>query len=204
MWQNRPKWQIYLYQNRFCNNSIIEQKFKMKIFVVGGFVRDKLLGITAKDKDYVVVGASVEAMLRLGFKAVGKDFPVFLHPQTHEEYALARTERKITLGYQGFTFYTSPDITLEEDLRRRDLTINALAMDEAGQIYDYFNGQQDLANRILRHTSPAFLEDPLRVLRLARFMATLSHFSFAVAPETLQMIALMPTQEFAALSCERI
>jgi len=143
----------------------------MKIYLVGGAVRDKILGIPVSDKDYLVVGSSPKEMVKLGFKPIGKDFPVFLHPKTKEEYALARTERKVGKGYHGFKFYTSPDVTLEEDLRRRDITINAIAEDEDGNIYDPFNGVNDIKNKIIRHVSDAFIEDPLRVLRVARFTA---------------------------------
>lgn len=149
----------------------------MKIYKVGGYVRDTLLGLTPKDIDYVVVGATPEQMLELGFSQVGADFPVFLHPTTNDEYALARVERKTGNGYHGFSVDASPDVTLEDDLRRRDLTINSMAMDDEGNIYDYFGGQEDLKNKILRHTSDAFSEDPLRVIRLARFYARYSEFT---------------------------
>ena len=143
----------------------------MKTYVVGGAVRDELLGLPIKDRDYVVVGSTPEEMVRLGFRPVGKDFPVFLHPQTHEEYALARTERKSGRGYKGFTVHAAPDVTLEDDLRRRDLTINAMAKDEQGEIIDPFGGARDLEKKILRHVSDAFAEDPVRILRVARFAA---------------------------------
>jgi tRNA nucleotidyltransferase (CCA-adding enzyme) len=156
----------------------------MNIYVVGGSVRDRLLGLPVKDHDYVVVGATPEEMLAEGFKPVGKDFPVFLHPKTHEEYALARTERKSGRGYKGFTVYAAPDVTLEDDLARRDLTINAIAEDEEGHLIDPYDGQRDLEARILRHVSDAFVEDPVRVLRLARFAA---RFNFEVAPETMTL-----------------
>lgn len=163
----------------------------MKIYTVGGAVRDQLLGLPVKDRDYVVVGATPEQMLTLGYRPVGKDFPVFLHPCTHEEYALARTERKSGKGYKGFSVYAAPDVTLEDDLARRDLTINAMAEDEDGELIDPYGGQEDLARRLLRHVGPAFVEDPVRILRLARFAA---RFDFAVAPETLalcrEMVAL--------------
>src|SRR5215510_6388894 len=136
----------------------------MKSFVVGGAVRDELLGLPVKDKDYVVVGATPEEMIAKGFKPVGKDFPVFLHPETHEEYALARTERKSGRGYKGFAVYAAPDVTLEDDLRRRDLTINAIAKTEDGSLIDPFSGAQDLKRKILRHVSEAFAEDPVRIL----------------------------------------
>ncbi|MEK7191117.1 MAG: multifunctional CCA tRNA nucleotidyl transferase/2'3'-cyclic phosphodiesterase/2'nucleotidase/phosphatase, partial [Pseudomonadota bacterium] len=143
----------------------------MKIYLVGGAVRDKLLGLPVKDRDYVVVGATPEQMTAQGFKPVGTDFPVFLHPQTKEEYALARTERKSGRGYKGFTVYAAPDVTLEDDLKRRDLTINAMAEDETGKLVDPFHGAADLKAGILRHVSPAFGEDPVRILRVARFAA---------------------------------
>ncbi|HBH16301.1 MAG TPA: multifunctional CCA tRNA nucleotidyl transferase/2'3'-cyclic phosphodiesterase/2'nucleotidase/phosphatase, partial [Leclercia adecarboxylata] len=138
----------------------------MKIYLVGGAVRDALLGLPVKDKDWVVVGATPQAMLDAGYQQVGRDFPVFLHPQSRQEYALARTERKSGVGYTGFICHADPDVTLEDDLQRRDLTINALAQDEQGHIVDVYGGKQDLQNRILRHVSPAFSEDPLRVLRV--------------------------------------
>ena len=161
----------------------------MKIYVVGGAVRDDLLGRPVADRDYVVVGATPEAMLAEGYKPVGRDFPVFLHPSTHEEYALARTERKTGRGYHGFAFHAAPDVTLEDDLARRDLTINAMARDDGGQIIDPYHGQADLEARILRHVGPAFVEDPVRILRLARFAARFSDFS--VAPETQALMRRM-------------
>ena len=151
----------------------------MKIYVVGGAVRDELLGLPVQDRDYVVVGATPEEMARLGYKPVGKDFPVFLHPQTHEEYALARTERKSGRGYKGFTVHASPDVTLEDDLRRRDLTINAMAKAEDGTLIDPYGGKRDLEHHILRHVSEAFAEDPVRILRVARFAARFSNSSSA-------------------------
>jgi tRNA nucleotidyltransferase (CCA-adding enzyme) len=157
----------------------------MRIYAVGGAVRDRLLGRAVEDQDYVVVGATPEQMEQLGYRPVGKDFPVFLHPQTHEEYALARTERKTARGYKGFEVYAAPEVTLEQDLARRDLTINAIARDEHGNLIDPFNGVADLQAGILRHISPAFVEDPVRVLRVARFAA---RFGFAVAPETLELM----------------
>jgi tRNA nucleotidyltransferase (CCA-adding enzyme) len=160
----------------------------VKAYVVGGAVRDELLGLPVQDRDYVVVGATPEEMVRAGFKPVGKDFPVFLHPRTHEEYALARTERKSGRGYKGFTVYASPDVTLEDDLRRRDLTINAMAKDEQGRIVDPFGGQHDLQNGVLRHVSEAFAEDPVRILRVARFAARLG---FSVHPSTLALMKRM-------------
>jgi len=161
----------------------------VKAYVVGGAVRDELLGLPLKDKDYVVVGATPEEMVRRGFKPVGKDFPVFLHPQTKEEYALARTERKSGRGYKGFTVHAAPEVTLEDDLRRRDLTINAMARDlDSGMLVDPFHGRQDLENKILRHVSEAFAEDPVRILRVARFAA---RFGFRVADETMALMRQM-------------
>lgn len=174
----------------------------MKIYQVGGSVRDELLGLPVTDRDYVVVGATPEAMIKLGFQPVGRDFPVFLHPQTHEEYALARTERKQGRGHQGFVFHADPGVTLEADLLRRDLTVNAMARDEAGVVIDPYGGQRDLALRTLRHTSPAFGEDPLRVLRVARFAA---RFGFAVAEETEALMReLVARGELRDLSPERV
>lgn len=160
----------------------------MKIYRVGGSVRDELLGLPVADHDYVVVGSNAEEMARLGFKPVGKDFPVFLHPQTHEEYALARTERKTARGYKGFSFYTDADVTLEQDLARRDLTINAIARDEHGNLIDPYGGARDLQVGVLRHVSPAFAEDPVRILRVARFAA---RFAFEIAPDTLELMRRM-------------
>src|SRR6185295_4625773 len=161
---------------------------EVKVYTVGGAVRDELLGLPVKERDYVVVGATPEEMVRQGFKPVGKDFPVFLHPKTHEEYALARTERKSGRGYKGFTVYASPEVTLEEDLRRRDLTINAVAKAEDGTIVDPFGGRKDLSSRILKHVSEAFAEDPVRILRAARFAA---RFGFSVHPETMALMRRM-------------
>jgi tRNA nucleotidyltransferase (CCA-adding enzyme) len=160
----------------------------VKAYVVGGAVRDELLGRQVKDRDWVVVGATPEEMVAKGFKPVGKDFPVFLHPVTKEEYALARTERKSGRGYKGFTVHASPEVTLEDDLRRRDLTINAIAKDEDGRLIDPFRGEEDLRQGVLRHVSPAFAEDPVRILRVARFAA---RFSFTVAKETLALMRKM-------------
>ncbi len=160
----------------------------MKAFVVGGAVRDELLGLPVADRDWVVVGATPEDMARQGFRPVGKDFPVFLHPQTHEEYALARTERKSGRGYKGFTVYSAPDVTLEQDLARRDLTINAMAKDEAGRLIDPYGGEKDLREGVLRHVSDAFEEDPVRILRVARFVA---RFGFRIAPETEALMRRM-------------
>ncbi|EDP46845.1 multifunctional CCA addition/repair protein [Rickettsiella grylli] len=177
----------------------------MEIYLVGGAVRDQLLGFPIKERDYVVVGASPAEMLKQGFRLIGKDFPVFLHPQTHEEYALARTERKIGPGYKGFSCYAAPDVTLEEDLKRRDLTINALAQTNNGEIIDPFQGQKDIENKLLRHVSPAFSEDPVRILRVARFMARFSSFGFRVAKETMALMKMMVSMgEVHALVPERV
>jgi len=174
----------------------------MKIYAVGGSVRDELLGLPVADRDYVVVGATPEQMVELGYRPVGKDFPVFLHPQTHEEYALARTERKTARGYHGFEFHTEPDVTLEQDLARRDVTINALARDEAGNLVDPFGGVADLKARVLRHVGTAFVEDPVRILRVARFAA---RFGFAIASETLDLMQRMVASgEADALVAERV
>ncbi|WP_417499887.1 multifunctional CCA addition/repair protein [Methylophaga sp.] len=174
----------------------------MKTYLVGGCVRDKLLGKPVKDRDWVVVGASTNYMLENGYKPVGKDFPVFLHPKTQEEYALARTERKSGHGYQGFTVHASPDVTLEDDLARRDLTINAIAESLDGELIDPFNGIRDLEQGILRHVSPAFVEDPVRVLRIARFAA---RFNFTIADETQQLIKQMVASgELEHLVAERV
>ncbi|APU32113.1 multifunctional CCA tRNA nucleotidyl transferase/2'3'-cyclic phosphodiesterase/2'nucleotidase/phosphatase [Ectopseudomonas alcaliphila JAB1] len=176
----------------------------MQIYKVGGAVRDRLLGRPISEVDWVVVGASAEQMLELGYRPVGADFPVFLHPQTGEEYALARTERKSGRGYGGFTFHASPDVTLEQDLIRRDLTVNAMAEDDQGNLIDPNNGQQDLEARILRHVSPAFAEDPLRVLRVARFAARYAPLGFSVAPETLMLMRqLAESGELVHLTAER-
>jgi len=161
----------------------------MRSYIVGGAVRDALLGLPVKDHDWVVVGATPDEMLARGFRPVGKDFPVFLHPETQEEYALARTERKTGHGYTGFAFHASPDVTLEEDLARRDLTINAIARDEAGTLIDPYCGRADIQARLFRHVGPAFVEDPVRILRLARFAARFEGFS--VAPETLALMKSM-------------
>ncbi|MCX8086084.1 MAG: multifunctional CCA addition/repair protein [Rhodocyclaceae bacterium] len=175
----------------------------MRIYCVGGAVRDELLGRPVEDRDWVVVGATPEEMLARGFKPVGKDFPVFLHPETHEEYALARTERKHGRGYHGFTFHASPEVTLEEDLARRDLTINAMAKDEAGRLIDPYGGRRDLEQKRLRHVSPAFAEDPVRILRLARFAAR--YPDFTVAEETLALARQMVAcGEVDALVPERV
>ncbi|MGI1796432.1 multifunctional CCA addition/repair protein [Acinetobacter variabilis] len=177
----------------------------MQVYLVGGAVRDHLLGHPYHEKDYVVVGATPEQLLAEGFQPVGKDFPVFLHPETKDEYALARTERKSGYGYHGFEFYTDINVTLEEDLIRRDLTINAMAMDDSGKIYDPYGGQKDLADRVLRHVSEAFVEDPLRVLRIARFAARYQHQGFSIAEETLVLMKqLAESGELNALTPERV
>jgi tRNA nucleotidyltransferase (CCA-adding enzyme) len=176
----------------------------MRIYKVGGAVRDRLLGRPVREIDWVVVGSTAETMLEKGFRPVGADFPVFLHPQTGEEYALARTERKSGRGYGGFTFHTSPHVTLEQDLIRRDLTINAMAEDERGHVIDPHGGERDLALKVLRHVSPAFVEDPLRVLRVARFMARYAPMGFSVAPDTLELMRQLATSgELSALTPER-
>jgi tRNA nucleotidyltransferase (CCA-adding enzyme) len=177
----------------------------LQIYLVGGAVRDKLLKVENYDRDWVVVGSTPQALLKLGYQAVGKDFPVFLHPKTNEEYALARTERKSGSGYTGFDCYFSPDVTLEDDLIRRDLTINAMAQDAQGTLYDPYGGQKDLDNKILRHVSSAFIEDPLRVLRVARFAAKLHHLGFSVATETMALMsAIVASGELKSLTAERI
>jgi tRNA nucleotidyltransferase (CCA-adding enzyme) len=174
----------------------------VQVYRVGGSVRDELLGRPGADRDFVVVGATPETMLASGFRPVGRDFPVFLHPETHEEYALARTERKHGVGYRGFEFFASPDVTLEEDLSRRDLTINAMARGEGGDLVDPHGGARDLSAGVLRHVSPAFAEDPLRVLRVARFAA---RFGFVVAPETEALMrSLVASGELSTLSPERV
>jgi len=177
----------------------------MKIYLVGGAVRDRLLGLPVRDRDFVVVGATPKQLLDLGYKPVGKDFPVFLHPQTNEEYALARTERKTGRGYHAFAFDTAPDVTLEDDLRRRDLTINAMAQDEAGALIDPFAGAADMRAGILRHVSPAFAEDPVRVLRAARFAARYAGRGFRIADETLALMRrLVADGETGHLQAERV
>ncbi|NJD30934.1 MAG: multifunctional CCA addition/repair protein [Gammaproteobacteria bacterium] len=177
----------------------------MKIFLVGGAVRDRLLGRPFTERDYVVVGATPDELLALGYRPVGKDFPVFLHPRTGEQYALARTERKTGTGYYGFATRFSPDVTLEEDLARRDLTVNAMAEDENGGIIDPYGGRRDLEARLLRHVSPAFVEDPLRVLRVARFAARFAPLGFTVAPETLELMRrIVASGEVAELVPERV
>jgi tRNA nucleotidyltransferase (CCA-adding enzyme) len=175
----------------------------MKTYLVGGAVRDALMGLAGSDRDWVVVGGTPEALVAQGYKPVGKDFPVFLHPETHEEYALARTERKTARGYHGFAVHAAPDVTLEEDLARRDLTINAIAQDEHGQRTDPYGGERDIAAKVLRHVTEAFCEDPVRILRLARFAARFPDFT--VAPETMTLMREMVTEgEVDALVSERV
>lgn len=177
----------------------------MKVYLVGGAVRDQLLGLPVKDRDWIVVGTAPATLLSLGYQQVGKDFPVFLNPKTKEEYALARTERKSSVGYTGFICDFSPTITLEQDLIRRDLTINAMAQSEDGEIIDPYGGKQDLETRILRHISPAFSEDPLRVLRVARFAARYHSLGFKIASETLSLMAeLAQSGELQYLTAERV
>ena len=177
----------------------------MDIYLVGGAVRDTLLGITVKEKDWVVVGATKEDLTELGYKQVGSDFPVFLHPETKEEYALARTERKSGMGHKGFSFDTKPDVALEEDLKRRDLTINAMAESEDGSLIDPFNGQEDLKNKLLKQVSDAFQEDPLRVFRVARFSAKLKHLGFSIDRKTMNtMNKLSLSGELETLPKERV
>lgn len=174
----------------------------MKVYQVGGSVRDRLLGLPVQDRDWVVVGSTPEAMKALGYRQVGRDFPVFLHPETGEEYALARTERKTAPGYHGFSVHADPGVTLEEDLRRRDVTVNAMALDAEGALVDPFGGQEDLRRRQLRHVSPAFVEDPVRILRVARFAARLG---FSVAADTLTLMRTMvESGEVDALVPERV
>jgi tRNA nucleotidyltransferase (CCA-adding enzyme) len=177
----------------------------MQVYLVGGAVRDSLLGLPVKERDWVVVGGSREQMLAAKYREVGRDFPVFLHPQTQEEYALARIERKTAPGYRGFSVEAGPAVTLEEDLSRRDLTINAIAQDAGGQLIDPFGGRADIAARLLRHVSPAFVEDPVRVLRVARFAARFAPLGFRIAPETLQLMRRMAQEgEIDALVAERV
>ena len=177
----------------------------MQVYLVGGAVRDALLGREIKERDYVVVGATPEELLKQGYQQVGKDFPVFLHPKTKEEYALARTERKQGEGYTGFICDFAPDVTLEEDLIRRDLTVNAIAQAKDGTLFDPFNGQNDIKNRILRHVSDAFSEDPLRILRVARFAARYHYLGFTIAPETNRLLmSMVANGELETLTAERI
>jgi len=203
------EYSIHFGGNLLTNNSEINNaksnKLTLNSYLVGGAVRDQLLNRAVKDKDYLVVGSSVEEMLNLGFVQVGKDFPVFLHPKTKAEYALARTERKQGQGYTGFSCYFAPDVTIEEDLKRRDLTVNAMAMDDNGQIIDPYHGQQDLNDRILRHVSDAFIEDPLRVLRVARFAARYHKYGFTIAEETLALMQeISQSGELKSLTPERV
>ncbi|POZ51092.1 multifunctional CCA addition/repair protein [Methylovulum psychrotolerans] len=177
----------------------------MEIYLVGGAVRDKLLNLPVTERDWVVLGETPDSLLKQGFRPVGKDFPVFLHPDTQEEYALARTERKTTHGYKGFSVYTAPDVTLEEDLIRRDLTINAMAMTPDGRVIDPYHGQRDLQQRVFRHVSPAFAEDPVRILRVARFAARYSTLGFTLAPETCELMqAMVAAGEVDYLVSERV
>jgi tRNA nucleotidyltransferase (CCA-adding enzyme) len=177
----------------------------VQIYLVGGAVRDSLLGLPVRERDWVVVGSTPEEMQRLGYRQVGRDFPVFLHPETNEEYALARTERKVGPGHTGFVCHAGPDVTLEDDLRRRDLTVNAIAQSQDGRLIDPWGGAADLKSRSLRHVSAAFVEDPLRVFRAARFAAQLAGFEFRVAPQTLQLMTDMCRRELLAeLAAERV
>jgi tRNA nucleotidyltransferase (CCA-adding enzyme) len=177
----------------------------MKVYLVGGAVRDRLLGRPVEERDFVVVGATSAQLLALGYRQVGKDFPVFLHPETKEEYALARTERKTAPGYHGFLVHAEPDVTLEEDLRRRDLTINALAEDDDGNLIDYYGGRSDLEDRVIRHISGAFSEDPVRILRVARFAARYADLGFGVAEETMRLMrSMVQAGEVDALVPERV
>lgn len=177
----------------------------MKTYLVGGAVRDRLLGLPVKERDWVVVGAGPADLIARGFRPIGQEFPVFLHPETGEEYALARTERKVSRGYHGFTFHASSDVTLEQDLQRRDLTINALAQDERGRVIDPWGGRRDLEARTLRHVSCAFREDPVRILRLARFAARFKHLGFTVAEATLKLCReMVAAGEVDALVPERV
>ena len=177
----------------------------MQVYLVGGAVRDRLLGLPVRECDWVVVGANADELLQQGYQQVGKDFPVFLHPDTHEEYALARTETKTGHGYKGFSFDASKNVSLEEDLLRRDLTVNAIAEDNTGKLIDPYGGRQDLENRILRHVSPAFSEDPLRVLRVARFAARFAHLGFTIDDETLELMTdIVKSGELEHLVSERV
>src|SRR6266436_1083073 len=177
----------------------------MQVYLVGGAVRDALLGLPVKERDWVVVGGTRAALLEMNYREVGRDFPVYLHPDSHEEYALARLERKIAPGYRGFAIESSPAVTLEQDLRRRDLTINAMARDAGGRLIDPFGGQADLRARVLRHVSAAFAEDPVRILRVARFAARFAGLGFKVAPETLALMrAMVSAGEANALVSERV
>lgn len=177
----------------------------METYLVGGAVRDQLLGLPVTERDWVVIGETPESMVKQGFKPVGKDFPVFLHPQSHDEYALARTERKTAPGYKGFAVHASPEVSLEQDLIRRDLTINAIAMTPKGELIDPYGGQQDIKNKIFRHISPAFAEDPVRILRVARFAARYGHLGFTLAEETRELMqAMVAAGEVDYLVPERV
>jgi tRNA nucleotidyltransferase (CCA-adding enzyme) len=177
----------------------------MRVYLVGGAVRDRLLGVPVRERDWVVVGAQPQELERAGYTPVGREFPVFLHPQTHEEYALARRERKVARGYRGFTTQSTPEVTLEEDLQRRDLTVNAMAESDTGELVDPYGGQADLAARVLRHVSEAFVEDPVRVLRVARFAARYADLGFRIADETVQLMQRMTRGgEVSALVAERV
>src|ERR1700675_2143377 len=177
----------------------------MQVYLVGGAVRDALLGQAVKERDWVVVGGTREELLRLKYREVGRDFPVFLHPDTHEEYALARLERKVGPGYRGFAVEFGPEVTLEEDLARRDLTINAMAQSSDGSLLDPYGGRHDTEARLLRHVSPAFVEDPVRILRVARFAARFADLGFTVAPETMALMRTMVEKgEAGALVSERV
>src|ERR1700688_3309202 len=175
----------------------------MQVYLVGGAVRDALLGLAVKERDWVVVGGTREELLRMNYREVGRDFPVFLHPESHEEYALARLERKVAPGYCGFAVEFGPEVSLEEDLARRDLTINAIAQAADGSLIDPYNGRLDLQARVLRHVSPAFIEDPVRILRVARFAARFASLGFHVAPETMELVRAMSARgEVDALVAE--
>src|SRR6267154_2459784 len=177
----------------------------MQVYLVGGAVRDALLGLPVKERDWVVVGSTRDELLRLKYREVGRDFPVFLHPDSQEEYALARLERKVSPGYRGFAVEFGPEVTLEEDLARRDLTINAIAQAEDGSLIDPYHGRSDLQARVLRHVSPAFIEDPVRILRVARFAARFASLGFHVAPETMALMrAMVERGEANALVAERV
>ena len=198
---NRPAWSLIPLTVKYNRTSIPI----MEIYLVGGAVRDELLSRPISERDWVVVGATPDDLLARGFRPVGKDFPVFLHPDTHEEYALARTERKTAPGYHGFSFHAAPEVTLEDDLLRRDLTINAMARDTQGRLIDPHHGYRDLENRWLRHVSPAFAEDPVRILRVARFSARYAPLGFRVAPETLSLMrAVVTSGEVDHLVAERV
>ena len=185
--------------------TMTENVNKYEVFLVGGAVRDELLGLQAPERDWVVVGGTPQQMLDQGYKAVGREFPVFLHPQTNEEYALARIEKKIAPGHRGFETRSSEQTSLEDDLKRRDLTVNAIAKSDCGEIIDPYNGREDISNRVLRHVSPAFSEDPLRVLRVARFSAQLAPFNFSIADETLALMSrLSSAGELSELSADRV